>query len=175
MIPGTVDCTFTNPLETRNLSLTSTFVVQGSCSGVVFAIGDRSILGRIVAMSREEKFRLTTKQKEVWFFTKVISTVAPLRALHDHLGHLDQACLPGDWVFDSLRPSGKSLYMRLQCSFPTGSFSFQRVSAFVSLCRSLLSLSAWINGRFSLPRLKPRGACLSSALTRQEPSHKEKW
>jgi sodium/potassium-transporting ATPase subunit alpha len=76
MIPGTVDCTSPNPLETRNLALTSTFVVQGSCTGVVFAIGDRSIMGRIVAMSGEEKFRLTTIQKEVWFFTKIISFVA---------------------------------------------------------------------------------------------------
>ena len=76
MIPGTVDHTAINPLETRNLALTSTFVVQGACTGVVFAVGDRSIMGRIVAMSAQNKFELTTIQKEVWFFTKVISGVA---------------------------------------------------------------------------------------------------
>lgn len=63
-------------METRNLALTSTFVVQGKCTGVVFATGDRTIMGRIVAMSGETKFKLTTVQKEVWFFTKIISAVA---------------------------------------------------------------------------------------------------
>ena len=51
MVPGSVDSTSDNPLETRNLALNSTFVVQGSCVGVVFAIGDKTVMGRIVAMS----------------------------------------------------------------------------------------------------------------------------
>ncbi|KAF7319375.1 Calcium ATPase transmembrane domain M-containing protein [Mycena chlorophos] len=76
MIPGTVDETSDNALETRNLALTSTFVVQGSCTGVVFAIGDNSIMGRIVSMSGTQKFKLTSVQREVWFFTKVVSGVA---------------------------------------------------------------------------------------------------
>ena len=76
MIPGTLDITSENALETRNLALTSTFVVQGSCTGVVFAIGDKSVMGRIVAMSGTTKFKLTTVQREVWFFTKIISTFA---------------------------------------------------------------------------------------------------
>ena len=65
-----------NAMETRNLALNSTFVVQGKCTGVVFATGDRTIMGRIVAMSGDTKFKLTTVQKEVWFFTKIISAVA---------------------------------------------------------------------------------------------------
>lgn len=76
MIPGVVDPTSHNALETRNLALTSTFVVQGTCSGVVFAIGDRTIMGGIVAMSGETKFKLTTIQQEVWFFTKIVSALA---------------------------------------------------------------------------------------------------
>ncbi|KAH9930428.1 calcium ATPase transmembrane domain M-containing protein [Epithele typhae] len=43
---------------------------------VVFAVGDKSVMGRIVAMSGATKFKLTTVQKEVWFFTKIISTLA---------------------------------------------------------------------------------------------------
>ena len=78
MIPGTVLSTSDNAMETRNLALNSTFVVQGKCTGVVFATGDRSIMGRIVAMSGDTKFKLTTVQKEVWFFTKIISAVALL-------------------------------------------------------------------------------------------------
>jgi len=76
MIPGSVMSTSDNAMETRNLALTSTFVVQGKCTGIVFATGDRTIMGRIVAMSGETKFKLTTVQKEVWFFTKIISAVA---------------------------------------------------------------------------------------------------
>jgi hypothetical protein len=76
MIPGVVDATSESALETRNIALTSTFVVQGSCTGVVFAIGDKSVMGRIVAMSGDRKFKLTTVQKEVWFFTKIISGLA---------------------------------------------------------------------------------------------------
>ena len=65
-----------NALETRNLALTSTFVVQGTCTGVVFAIGDKSVMGRIVSMSGETKFKLTTVQREVWFLTKIVSAIA---------------------------------------------------------------------------------------------------
>lgn len=76
MIPGALDMTSPNALETRNLALTSTFVVQGNCTGVVFAIGDKSVMGRIVAMSGETKFKLTTVQREVWFLTKIVSAIA---------------------------------------------------------------------------------------------------
>ncbi|EPT02641.1 K P-type ATPase [Fomitopsis schrenkii] len=76
MIPGALDMTSPNALETRNLALTSTFVVQGTCTGVVFAIGDKSVMGRIVAMSGETKFKLTTVQREVWFLTKIVSAIA---------------------------------------------------------------------------------------------------
>lgn len=76
MIPGSLDATSDNALETRNLALTSTFVTQGTCHGVVFATGDRTVMGRLVRMSGETKFKLTTIQREIWFFTKVISTVA---------------------------------------------------------------------------------------------------
>ncbi|KIJ64312.1 hypothetical protein HYDPIDRAFT_90739 [Hydnomerulius pinastri MD-312] len=76
MIPGSLDATADNALETRNLALTSTFVTQGTCHGIVFATGDRTVMGRLVKLSGETKFKLTTIQKEIWFFTKVISGVA---------------------------------------------------------------------------------------------------
>lgn len=78
MIPGSVVFTSRNPMETRNLALTSTFVVRGTCTGVVFATGDSTVMGHIVALSGETQFKLTTIQKEVWFFTKIISAVALL-------------------------------------------------------------------------------------------------
>ncbi|KAI9457845.1 calcium ATPase transmembrane domain M-containing protein [Boletus coccyginus] len=76
MIPGVLTATSDNALETRNLALNSTFVTQGTCTGIAFATGDRTVMGRLVAMSGEKKFKLTTIQKEVWFFTKIISCLA---------------------------------------------------------------------------------------------------
>ncbi|KDR77765.1 hypothetical protein GALMADRAFT_412632 [Galerina marginata CBS 339.88] len=78
LIPGSITFTSRNAMETRNLALTSTYVAQGSCTGIVFATGDRTIMGHIVAMSGETQFKLTTVQREVWFFTKIISGVALL-------------------------------------------------------------------------------------------------
>ncbi|KAL4065657.1 hypothetical protein V8B97DRAFT_2105594 [Scleroderma yunnanense] len=76
MIPGVLNATSNNALETRNLALNSTFVTQGSCTGITFATGDRTVMGRLVSMSGDKKFKLTTIQKEVWFFTRTISVVA---------------------------------------------------------------------------------------------------
>ncbi|KAG1846733.1 hypothetical protein F4604DRAFT_1884126 [Suillus subluteus] len=73
---GALDATSENALETRNLALTSTFVVQGTCHGAVFATGSRTVMGRLVKMSGETKFKLTTIQREMWFFTKIVSYIA---------------------------------------------------------------------------------------------------
>lgn len=64
-VPGVVNSTSQNALETRNMALMSTFVVQGTCTGVVIAIGDKTIMGRIIAMSGETKFKMTTIQQYV--------------------------------------------------------------------------------------------------------------
>lgn len=76
MVPGALNATSNNALETRNLALNSTFVTQGNCAGVVFATGDRTVMGRLVSMSGDKKFKLTTIQKEVWLFTKIVSAAA---------------------------------------------------------------------------------------------------
>ena len=65
-VPGGIDCTADNAFETHNLALASTFVVQGTCTGVVFAIGHNTVMGRIVAMAGETKFKMTTIQKYVF-------------------------------------------------------------------------------------------------------------
>lgn len=76
MTPGVLDASSRNALETRKLALNSTFVTQGNCTGVVFATGDSSVMGRLVSMAGEKQFKLTTIQREVWFFTKIISFFA---------------------------------------------------------------------------------------------------
>lgn len=76
MIPGVRASTSNNALETHNLALNSTFVTQGNCTGVVLTTGDLTIMGRLVSMSGEKQFKLTTIQKERWFFTKIVSCFA---------------------------------------------------------------------------------------------------
>lgn len=75
-IPGSIESTDDNPLETRNLALASTFVVQGSMMGVVFAIGDSTVVGRIVALSSKQKEGQTNLQKEIMSFTIKICVLA---------------------------------------------------------------------------------------------------
>ncbi|KAJ3236078.1 hypothetical protein HDU81_011195 [Chytriomyces hyalinus] len=77
-VSGTVEATEENPLETRNLAFSSTFVVQGTAVGVVFAVGDDTLMGIIIKLSGEQKFKLTTIQKELQFFTIIISSLALL-------------------------------------------------------------------------------------------------
>ncbi|KAG1829046.1 P-type ATPase [Suillus subalutaceus] len=59
-VPGALDATSKNALETCNLTLTSTFVIQGTCHGVVFITGGRTVMGCLVKMLGETKFKLTT-------------------------------------------------------------------------------------------------------------------
>ena len=75
-IPGRIDPSDKNPLQTKNLALSSTFVVQGTCTGVVFAIGDDTVIGRIVAMSGKQTTKTTPIQKELNLFTIIISVCA---------------------------------------------------------------------------------------------------
>ncbi|EJD43828.1 calcium ATPase [Auricularia subglabra TFB-10046 SS5] len=75
-VPATVEPTSENALETKNLALMSTFLVTGSCKGIVFQIGDNSVMGRLVRLSSNTKPKMTTIQRELWFFTRIISILA---------------------------------------------------------------------------------------------------
>ncbi|KAH6562071.1 hypothetical protein BASA50_004195 [Batrachochytrium salamandrivorans] len=75
-ISASLTPTDTNPLQTHNLALSSTFVAQGAGAGVVFAIGDNTVMGRIVTMSAKQKTKMTTLQKEINYFTVIITLVA---------------------------------------------------------------------------------------------------
>ncbi|EPZ34560.1 P-type ATPase, A domain-containing protein [Rozella allomycis CSF55] len=75
-IPGTVEMTDENPLETHNLAFSSTFVIQGSARGVVFAIGNETVVGNIVAMSSTGKIKLSRLQQELNTFTFRVAIAA---------------------------------------------------------------------------------------------------
>ncbi|KAJ3269383.1 hypothetical protein HDV01_001458 [Terramyces sp. JEL0728] len=76
LVNGAVDPTDENPLESKNLALSSTFVVRGKAKGIVFQTGDETIIGQIVQMSGKQKESMTPIQKEINFFTVIISCLA---------------------------------------------------------------------------------------------------
>eukprot|EP00835_Amoeboradix_gromovi_P004817 NODE_403_length_9316_cov_0.901269.p1 type:complete len:814 gc:universal NODE_403_length_9316_cov_0.901269:3921-6362(+) len=76
LIQGATTCTDENPLETRNLALSSTFLVQGTATGIVFATGDNTVVGQIFKLSMQEKEKRTILQLEIDRFTYIVSIVA---------------------------------------------------------------------------------------------------
>ncbi|CAK7226333.1 hypothetical protein SBRCBS47491_006194 [Sporothrix bragantina] len=67
-IEGTVDTTDNNILESRNIALMGTMVVNGSGVGVVILTGSRSVMGRIATATANSKERVPLVQQEIWRF-----------------------------------------------------------------------------------------------------------
>ncbi|TPX19098.1 uncharacterized protein E0L32_011171 [Thyridium curvatum] len=80
-IEGSVDATDANLLESRNIALMGTLVVNGSGVGVVILTGSRSVMGRIAQAAVGTKERATLIQKEIWRFVRIIVCLTVLLAL----------------------------------------------------------------------------------------------
>jgi sodium/potassium-transporting ATPase subunit alpha len=75
-VSGTTTVTDDNPYETKNLALSSTLVVQGSMKGVVFAIGDDTVVGKVVALANKNSNLQSNLQKEIQQFSLIVSILA---------------------------------------------------------------------------------------------------
>lgn len=71
-IEGAIDATDPNFLESRNIALMGTMVVNGSGVGVVVLTGTRSVMGRIAQAMGDIKEKATLIQKEIWRFVRII-------------------------------------------------------------------------------------------------------
>ncbi|KAK8119650.1 uncharacterized protein PG998_004276 [Apiospora kogelbergensis] len=71
-IEGAVHTTNPNFLESRNIALMGTMVVNGSGSGVVVLTGNRSVMGRIAQAMGDIKEAPTLIQMEIWRFVRII-------------------------------------------------------------------------------------------------------
>ncbi|EQL00016.1 cation-transporting ATPase pma1 [Ophiocordyceps sinensis CO18] len=71
-VEGAVDVTDQNFLESRNMALMGTLVVNGSGVGVVVLTGARSVMGRIAKATASAKERPTLIQREIWRFVRII-------------------------------------------------------------------------------------------------------
>ncbi|KAF5133337.1 Potassium-transporting ATPase alpha chain 2 [Metarhizium anisopliae] len=80
-IEGAVDMTDQNFLESRNIALMGTLVVNGSGVGVVVLTGPRSVMGRIAKATASTEERATLIQKEIWRFVYIIVALTVCLAL----------------------------------------------------------------------------------------------
>ena len=74
-LPGTVDSTDDNYLETRCIGLQGTHCVSGSGFGVVVSTGDSTVFGKIAKMTNAPKTGMTTLEREVLNFVIIICSI----------------------------------------------------------------------------------------------------
>ncbi len=65
-----------NPLEAENLLFFSTLCKQGSCKGVIIKTGQDTFMGRIADLASSAEAGITTLQREIDHFIKLIATIA---------------------------------------------------------------------------------------------------
>merc|ERR1711935_988471 len=72
----TPEFTHENPLETKNLAFFSTNAVEGTAKGIVVAIGDDTVMGRIAGLVSGLESGDTPIAKEIAHFIHIITGVA---------------------------------------------------------------------------------------------------
>ncbi|KIH92131.1 sodium/potassium-transporting ATPase subunit alpha [Sporothrix brasiliensis 5110] len=106
-IEGTVDATDSNILESRNIALMGTMVVNGGGVGVVILTGSRSVMGRIAKATANAKERVPLVQQEIWRFVRIIVVLTVVLALlilltwvgwlrKDHYGYMNVVAMLND-------------------------------------------------------------------------------
>ncbi|RDA91115.1 hypothetical protein CP533_6681 [Ophiocordyceps camponoti-saundersi (nom. inval.)] len=80
-IEASVDATDSNILESRNMALMGTLVVNGSGEAVVVLTGARSVMGRIAKATAAAGQGSTLIQREVWRFVRIIVGLTVVLAL----------------------------------------------------------------------------------------------
>lgn len=80
-VEGAVDFTDGNFLESRNIALMGTLVVNGSGIGIVVLTGSHSVMGRIAKATASAEERPTLIQREIWRFVRIIVCLTVVLAL----------------------------------------------------------------------------------------------
>lgn len=65
-----------NPLESKNLCLFSTNVLEGSARGVIILTGDNTVVGRIAALTAQVESGPSPISKEISHFIRIVSFMA---------------------------------------------------------------------------------------------------
>lgn len=99
-IEGAIDSTDPNFLESRNIALMGTTVVNGHGVGVVILTGAQSVMGRVARATTDVGEKATLIQKEIWRFVRIIVVLTVFLALlifvawiawlkRDHLSYMN--------------------------------------------------------------------------------------
>lgn len=80
-VEATVDKTDESFLESRNIALMGSMVVNGSGVGVVVLTGARTAMGRVSVAANKEGERPTLIQREIWRFVRIIVCLTVVLAL----------------------------------------------------------------------------------------------
>ncbi|KAI8642277.1 hypothetical protein BD408DRAFT_443634 [Parasitella parasitica] len=75
-IPGSVDATDDNVLESHNVAMVGTHCLNGSAVGVVVSIGDNTLMGKIARLSLVGSNSRTTLQVEILRFVIIIAVLS---------------------------------------------------------------------------------------------------
>merc|ERR1712232_1049026 len=75
-LPRTIECTNDRFIETKNVAFYTTFCKEGTGTGIVFATGDRTFIGKIASLASNTEAVETPIHKEINHFIKIISTIA---------------------------------------------------------------------------------------------------
>ena len=99
-VEGSINQSDPSFLESRNIALMSTLVVNGSGVGIVILTGSRSVMGRIAQATTSVGEKATLIQKEIWRFVRIIVVLTICLALlifvawiawlrRDHTGYMN--------------------------------------------------------------------------------------
>lgn len=71
-----IECTNENPLETKNVAFSSTNCVEGAARGIVFKIGDDTLMGQIANLVAGTESSQTTLEIEINRLVYIVSGIA---------------------------------------------------------------------------------------------------
>lgn len=74
-LPGTIDSTDENYLETRCIGMQGTHCISGSGVGIIVSTGDATVFGKIAKMTNAPKIGLTPLEREVLNFVIIICSI----------------------------------------------------------------------------------------------------
>ncbi|KAI8328114.1 hypothetical protein BC941DRAFT_445644 [Chlamydoabsidia padenii] len=75
-IPGTVEATDDNVLESHNMAMMGTHCLNGNATGVVISIGDKTMMGKIARLSLDDPTKRTILQTEILRFVLIIASLS---------------------------------------------------------------------------------------------------
>lgn len=74
-VPGSIDFTDKNYLETHNIGMQGTHCISGSALGLTVDTGDKTVFGKIAKLTNTPKSTMTTLQKEILRFIIIICSL----------------------------------------------------------------------------------------------------